>query len=493
MRVLLVYPPQYDPGKHRRFLEERPSETYTLPLGLATMAAVLEREGHEVGLIDACRWSWEELERHFRAFYPQVVGISCLSDQRASCFRLARAIKSWNTETKVVLGGAHATLMYDQILRHFPIDAVVLGEGEQTLLELVAAWEGGSGPGEVRGVAFLDGRQVSLTPARPLLSDLDTLPFPAYHLLEIDSYKSWGLLEAWGHKLAQGEREAYIIGSRGCPWRCSFCSTSRVWGGKWRARSARNVVDEMEWLHRQYGCRFFVFLDDIFSLDGKRVLEVCEEILRRRLKVLWAFETRVNVVSGEMLSKAAEAGCILIFYGIESGSETVLKTIRKGIGLEQTVAAFELTRAAGIHLGAFVMVGNPGETEQSVDATIHLLRLIRPDLVWPQIAMVFPGTDLYEKARAEGFIDDDYWLTSLPAPYYTYENDLRRLVRWHRKVSYFCQGHLRRLTQTLRDALEFRSGVKVTRGGICRGRVVPPIRQIQWKNEIPCTTGAGNC
>lgn len=202
-------------------------------------------------------------------------------------------------------------------------------------------------------------------------------------------------------------------------------------------------------------------------------MAISEEIQRRGLKVLWGFETRVNLVSAEMLSKAAAAGCIFIFYGIESGSEVMLKTIRKGIDLERTVAAFELTRAAGIHTGAFVMVGNPGETEGSVDATIRLLRAIQPDLVWPQIAMVFPGTDLHEKAKRAGFIDDDYWLTDFPAPYYTYESDLRRLLRWYRKLSYFHQGSLQRLACTLRDAFELQSGIRIARRRICRVGAVP--------------------
>jgi radical SAM superfamily enzyme YgiQ (UPF0313 family) len=465
MKILLINPPPYPHGEDARFLEKTPIRTYTMPLGLGYVASVLERAGHDVALLDAYgkNMSYEDIERSIRDLQPGVVGITCLSDQRASWFKLIPLIRAINGSIKIVLGGAHPTLMLRQVLTRFRPDAIVIGEGEETMRELVAAWENGGDIRTVKGIAFLENEDVVITAPRERISDLDSLPFPAHHLVDMIDYGGWDFLERLYRILNIEKPPAYasISTSRGCVGDCGYCSAPLIWKRRWTHRSAANIADEMEMLKREYGIGFIIMTDDIFTVNQKRIIALCEELLRRELKLLWGFETAVNLVSPELLNLAKEAGCCCILYGVESGSRDILSAVSKKIREEDVVRAFEMTRDAGIVSGAFLMVGNPGENERSIDATISLLRRIRPDLILPQIAMITPGTKIFDLAKGKGFIDDDYWLTDLPFPYYTCERKLKTLLRWYRKLFYYRHGNFGVLLRTVRDAFELRTGIRI--------------------------------
>lgn len=305
MRTLLVNPPVFDHGKYRRILEEKPIETYTMPIGIGYIASVLEKAGYEVKAVDAYQMSWDNFGKILKDYAPDIVGISCLTDQRASIYRLMSMVKSLNKEIRIVLGGTHATLMHEQLLNHFPVDAVVLGEGENPFLHLVRAWEAGEDIENVKGIAFQRDGNVVKTKNQELIKDLDTIPFPAYHFFDLDMYAGWELhtkvASVLGYQHYASYKSAAIITSRGCPWNCSFCSVSAMSGQKWRDRTAINVVDEIEMLVNKYNCKIIDFVDDIFSVDQKRVIAISEEILRRKLDILWGFETGVRYVSEETL------------------------------------------------------------------------------------------------------------------------------------------------------------------------------------------------
>ena len=479
MKIQLIQPPQFDFGKNRRFLEEGPIVTYTMPVGLGYLASMLENAGHEVNIVDAyCMKSpWQELEEKIKKFSPEVIGITSLSDQRASCYQLIRLIKSIGSRIKVVLGGHHPTLMFEQILQKFPVDAVVLGEGEVTMVELVKAWQENKEIDEINGIAFCKNQKIIKTDPREMISNLDTIPFPAYHLIDISAYKGWHFIDQIFSLLGRGTRDyqqASLITSRGCPGKCSFCSVRQMWGPKWRKRSPHNVVDEIEMLYKKYNVEFFVFADDIFSVDQKRVMSICEEILQRGIKIDWGFQTAVKFVSSDMLNLAAKAGCKAVIYGVESASETILKKISKNITVDQIINAFELTKNAGMLTGAYLMVGNIGEDRITIRETIKLLKVIKPDIIVPQILMICPGTELFEIAKSQNFINDNYWLSDLPLPYYTYEHDLYTLSRWYRELGYWHVSRLDRLLRILRDVIELKTGIRITKEGIRRVTPIPP-------------------
>jgi radical SAM superfamily enzyme YgiQ (UPF0313 family) len=485
MKVMLINPPPHDAGSNRRFLEMIPIQTYTMPLGLGYIASVLEAAGHDVSIVDAYakNLSFETIEQLIKSAHPDIIGISCLSDQRAIWFKLIKVIRDIDNTIKIVLGGPHPTLMLHQVMMHCRPDAVVIGEGEETMLELVKAWETQGDINHVHGIAYLKDGEVIVTHQRERIKDLDRLPFPAYHLADHD-YSGWDLLRDIFRVrgIDQIPKYATITTSRGCVGTCGYCSSPLVWKKLWTYRSAKNVVDEMEMLNHQYGVEFIIMTDDIFSVNQKRVMAICEEILKRDLKLLWGFETAVNYVSSELLHIAKKAGCFCVLYGVESASRRVLTNISKRIKEEEVISAFRLTKDAGIIAGAFLIVGSPGESEDSIDETIGLLRKIEPDIILPQIAMITPCTRFFEKAKEKGCIDESYWLTDLPFPYYTCEKKLKTLLRWFRKLYYYRHSDLGIFLRTVRDYTELHAGIRISRKGFARVNI-PPDAEITVRAE----------
>ncbi|MFZ5906060.1 MAG: B12-binding domain-containing radical SAM protein [Nitrospirota bacterium] len=465
MKILLINPPPFDHGENSRFLEKTPIKTYTMPLGLGYLASFLERAGYHTDIVDAYAkdYSPETIREIIRDRAPRIIGITCLSDQRASWFRLVKLIRETDAAIRVVLGGPHPTLMTRQVLTQVRPDAIVIGEGEETMLELVRTWEKNGDPATVKGIAYLRGDEMVITGQRERIADLDSLPFPAYHKVDLNDYSGWDFMN-WIYPmfgLSRPPRYATISTSRGCVGDCGYCSAPLIWKRRWTRRSPANVVDEFEMLHREYDREFIILTDDIFSVNQERVIGICREILRRDLKILWGFETAVHYVSPEMLSIAKQAGCCCILYGVESASETVLQVMNKRIRREDVVRAFRITKEAGIVAGAFLMVGSPGENEESINRTIGLLREIQPDIILPQIAMITPGTRIFARAKEKGCIDEDYWLTDLPFPYYTCERKLSTLLRWYRKLFYYRESDLQVLFRTIGDFLELRTGIRL--------------------------------
>jgi radical SAM superfamily enzyme YgiQ (UPF0313 family) len=477
MKILLVTPPPYKQGENSRFLEREPTQTYSMPLGLGYIASTLEQAGHDVSIIDgyAQNLSPHALIENIRKLEPTIIGIQCFSDQRASWFRLIEEIRAFRKDVKIVLGGPHPSLMPEQVLIRFQPDAIVIGEGEKTMLDLVETWGKNGNLARVKGIAYLEAGKVIITEPRERIKDLDVLPFPAHHLVNLSDYSGWDFMKnlypLFG--LQKPPMYATISTSRGCVGNCGYCSAPLIWKRKWTKRSATNVVNEMEMLVREYGVEFIILTDDIFSINQKRVLDICQEILRRDLHILWGFETAVNYVSSELLHMAKKAGCRCILYGVESGSKTILSTISKTIEEKDVVSAFTMTKDAGIVAGAFLMVGNPGENEKTINETIHLLRKINPDIILPQIAMITPSTKIFSIAQEKGCIDENYWLTDLPFPYYTCERGLKTLLRWHRKLLYYRHSDLAIFLRTIRDYIELHTGIRLSRHGITRCEIPP--------------------
>src|SRR4030067_1576397 len=436
MKILLLNPPMHY-GAYNEAGRLYVDKSYP-PLGLGYLAAVLEKEGYEVRLLDLVDTSFEDAEKLLKKEKPNIAGVSCnITDFRWSAFRLAQIAKGIDPNIAVVIGGSHATHMYKQILENFPVDFVVRFEGEFTLLELVKALESGSDLRNVKGIAFKEERGVIVkNEDRPPITDLYSLPFPAYHFFNFEKYTHYSSPIRFKGKKAGELKSSNLMASRGCPFNCRYCSVTKYWHGQCRLRSAENVVNEMEMLHKEFGVNHFNFFDDTFTLNPERAVNLCKEIIKRKLDVCWECVTRVDSVSAEMLIWMKKAGCLSISYGAESGSPTVLKAINKRHTRDQIVKAFKMTHDGGIMAYILLMVGNPNESEQSIDETIELLRIIKPDKIRTTLTKVYPATDLYRISNKKGLANDEYWLTDKAAPIYTAENSLYKLKEWEGKISF---------------------------------------------------------
>lgn len=398
-------------------LEEKDGNLF--PLGIGYLAAEVSKE-HEVRAFHYRRMAEAraEVPTTIRSFQPELVGLTCSTFNRGAVREMIGIVKKEAPGATVVVGGVHATFCSEQILNGYGADVVVVGEGERTLAELCSAKERGSDLSDVRGIVFLDAGKVVATPPRPVVRDLDELPFPDY---------------SYARPFIERSGMGFLITSRGCPVRCTFCSTSSFWGQKVRMHSPSRVVDEMEMLISRFGVKKIFFHDDTFNLGIARVKEICAEITRRGIKIEWGCACRVTPVSEEMLSVMAAAGCRHICWGIESGSREMLKRIDKKIAPEQIANAYELSKkfSSVMSTGAFTMIGNPGETESTVRETVEFLNGIPiTDAPSTSILYILPGTLHYEELKREGAISDSDWLTYDTVPYFTRENSYRTLVRW---------------------------------------------------------------
>jgi anaerobic magnesium-protoporphyrin IX monomethyl ester cyclase len=408
MDVLLVNPPRQTPQK-----ADFP------PLGLAYLSAVLKRQGHAVQVIDASPFSWGRLADLLREKAPSIVGVPCWTLERGQAFKVARMARQILPRVKVVLGGHHATAFPDQMFRCADADAVVLGEGEETILELTRALLEGTELSGIPGIVFRRDGQVIRTVERPFISDLDSIPYPDYSNFDLGQYL--GLPEVRG-------RAASLITSRGCPHRCTFCSGSRFWRHTWRGRSAANVLGEIEWLYSQQDVRNVMFYDDNFTVKKERAIEICSGILDRGLQIRWATASHVTHINAELLDWMKRAGCYRIDFGVETGNPQMLRDIEKGQTVEQIERAFMLAHQARINPRAFLMVGNPGETMETIDQTVALMKRIRPyNSRTAGILWVLPDTPIYERAKSQGFLTDESWLQSDEMFHFVAENSMAQL------------------------------------------------------------------
>lgn len=477
MKILLLNPPVYDQRKYGKPL----ICPYGPPHGIAYLASTLAEAGFDLKAFDLFDYSWQDAKELIEKEMPDIAGITCLTEQRASPLRLAQMVKSINKEAKVIVGSIHPTILFRQILEHYPVDYVVLGEGEETLRDLLISLERGDDISKVEGIAFKKNGDIVLTRNRRLINNLDNIPFPAYHWFDLDKYAKYEILQgSFNGKRLDRLRFVPIIGSRGCVGTCQFCSTPRFWGQRWRVRSICNIVDEIEYLKNEYKCEFFNFADDIFTVKKERIIDLCKEIIDRKLNILWDCETRVNLIWEDMLEWMKAAGCYCISFGVESASPIVIKEIGKKTTPEQIEKAFILTKKYEIKTKMLLMIGNPGECDESVNDTRRMVEMVRPDFISISNTMVFPGTRLYDLAVKNGLLDDSYWLTDQPAHYYTVENSIEQIFKWSDQIMSGRAGKMERCLRKLRSYVEQKTGVRLTRSGIEYRKSGEMIKRIGW-------------
>ncbi len=373
MKIAIIAPPYP--------LEEAPSP----PLGVTYVAAACERAGCEVRIFDYIvrRYTREKLAAELDEFKPDVVGATSVTMNFKGTAAIMQDVKSHNPAIIAMMGGPHVSYDWANTLINYPeIDLIVVGEGEETLSELLpvihdrAAWD------TVKGIAFRKDGQAHFTGVRAFIDDLDTLPVPARHLLPISRYRAMGF-------------PVSIITSRGCPNQCIFCLGRRMVGSKVRYRTPGLIVDEIEDIV-SYGFTRINIADDLFTSNKVRVLAFCDELKRRGIKITWSAFARVNTVDAEILSAMRQVGCDTVSFGMESGNAEMLKRVKKGITMEQAVKAVQACKESGVSAHASFMIGLPGESPETIADTCAFAEGLGIDYGVHLLAP-FPGTTVREE------------------------------------------------------------------------------------------------
>jgi radical SAM superfamily enzyme YgiQ (UPF0313 family) len=345
----------------------------------------------------------KETVKKIKKFKSDIVGISCLTPSVESSFSIAREIKKNNKDVKVVFGNLHASLFAEDILKKNIADIIVHGEGEYTFLEVVKTLEKKGNLKDVKSISFKKNNKIINTPKKPLLKNLDELPYPAWELFP---YKQYGFLPFVTIK----KPALSVLASRGCPFHCKFCALGYMGIGV-RKRSVKNIVDEIEYLINNFNVKMIGFVDPLFPSTKKYGLDFCNEMISRGLnkKISWICETRVDCVDKELLKKMKEAGCARILFGIESGVQELLDNVNKGFTIEQVKRAVKLTKEVGITTVGFFMLGLPGETKKLSEKTIKFSKEIGLDFAKFAITVPLPGCELYEELVEQGKLDKKNW------------------------------------------------------------------------------------
>jgi anaerobic magnesium-protoporphyrin IX monomethyl ester cyclase len=386
MKITLVNPP-YPQSVH--------SHPPFIPLGIAYLGAVAEKAGHEVSVIDcqAEKLTYETFRSRIASTPSDIIGVTATTLLYKSAMKLITIAKQAQPKAVTVLGGSHGTFWDENALKEYPsLDLVVRREGELTFLELLDKLQNNASLSSVLGITYRNGDAIARNPDRPFIEDLDSIPFPAHHLLPLENLKH------------NGKILFPLVSSRGCVYWCDFCSTVRMFGRGYRMRSPKNVVDEMQLVHDKYGVNQVTFYDDAFTVDRNRVLKICEELHSRNLHMIWDCGTRVDMVDRELMKIMKAAGCIAVWLGVESGSEVMLRKMNKRIKLDQTRLAYKTAHEVGLMTIANVVLGFPGETEQSARETIRFVKELDPDDVGFYVATPYPGTPMYDQVKEKGWL-----------------------------------------------------------------------------------------
>jgi len=422
------------------------------PLGILYCAGVLMNEGFEVSILDqpAKGSSLDQIASWVKKEDPDILGFSVLLSAAREAPKIAERVKAENPNITIVFGNYHATFNAEKILKKYPfVDVIARGEGEYTSLQLAKCLEKGGSLKEVEGITFKKASKITSTPDRPLIKNVDELPFPNRNLTGVQ-YTS----TIFGVKV-NTKKFTTLVSSRGCPFRCSFCGIRKFARGMWRPRSVENVIKELEFLKSE-GYEQFLFADDNFTLNAKRVSKLCRRMKKDGMDIEWFCDSRVDHVNYDMFREMVKAGCRCLFFGIESGNQRILNYYNKGITPEQSERAVHKARKAGIDIivGSFI-VGAPDETRREIANTLQFANKLGIDVPDVNILGAHTGIDIWNDLVAKGLVDEEkYWETGIciprdlltPVPY----EEVRSLVYEYFRAFYLRPKQL--LTEILRTS-----------------------------------------
>ena len=424
MKVLLISPPFEKEWRDPISLNSH------YPLGIAYLHSYLESKGHTVESLALNSHEDTDadtiIEEQLRTFEPEVVGLNMLTSNRVGCYKVIEYIQNNCPDTRVVIGGIHATDMYEQIVLKYPQVIAVLGEGELIIANLLAAFESGSKLDDVKGIAYaVDSAgqySVKTTPREALIEDLDILPFPKHELF-----------------FHEGRTVASILTSRGCPFQCSYCVLGVVSNRRVRYRSIENVMSEIEFLIDKYPqIETFWIHDDVFFIKPKRAIEFCDEYVKRGIKRKIVCSGRFKPFTKELADALERAGCEVMLFGLETGSSVLMDTSHKSMKQEDILHTFDIIKNIKVEPISFLIVGLPGENDETVAETIAFVKKMQKIRYFHYSDIgtltIYPGTEVYEIAKAKGAIDDSYWLGDGPAPLYTAEHSIEQLSAYKNQI-----------------------------------------------------------
>ena len=417
---------------HNTIFDNPHPQQITPPLSDCYCASVLDDLGYKTTLIDTFteRYTLEKLTKDVKKTHPDFVIMDVMTTTSKLGLDLSKKLKD-DLSIPIFFMGQHSSVLPQTFLfKNTPVDACIIGEPEETISELFKNTEKNGDLSKIDGLAFFDEKKSKIVKTNPrkLIDNLDVLPFPKHSLYMNGKYNFY-----FPMKVRKRMIMGFMISSRGCPFNCIFCSpTLRVsYGKKYRLRSAKNVVDEMEFLMSEFDVNAIYFQDDNFTFDIKRVERICNEIIKRNLKIAWSVQTRVDQLTRDLARKMKKAGCSSISLGAESGSERILKILKKGITLGQINKSFKILKEERILTNTAFLIGNPTETLREMQMTLDLALKLRPDSLQVSIFTPYPGSELFEKLNK-----------NIPFEKFTHYNDVtinltnvssEQIKRFHRR------------------------------------------------------------
>jgi anaerobic magnesium-protoporphyrin IX monomethyl ester cyclase len=429
MRIALLYPPPWKiaaPGAAPDPADGPPTgyrdgdldaDFYQIPYGLFSLGAQALRAGHQVKVLNLSAFPWARAEEVFAALDADVYGMSCWTANRRGVALAARALRRHHPGAHVLVGGPHATPLAVEMLVHHPeIDTIALGESEPAFLELLERLASGRPTTGIAGTAYRAEGRVHLGPHRDAIADLDTLASPHDYF---DTH--------------------IVMTSRGCPWACTFCGAETTWGRGFRGNSVPYVLDALERAVTRLPVKMIQIKDDTFTTNRKRVLDLCRGIRARGLRFFWSCDTRVDVLSDELLREMRLAGCERLSLGVESGAPSILAGIDKKITVDKIVESTDLAKKYGIKVRYFMMLGNRGETRETFHETLRFLERARPHEYIFSCLSIYPGTRDFDDAEKAGWLDREEYFTGdfqeLKTPFDASAEDTALMNAWFRENS----------------------------------------------------------